>query len=249
MTSHSKGERDMITLHGFFPAFDVPAASPFAIKTDVQLKMSGLPYRIGEGGTPQTGPKGKIPYIEDGGQLIGDSTFIRDHIEKAYGIDLDAGLSPEDRARAWSVERMLEDHLYWAMVHQRWCDDANFEKGPAHFFDRLPEALRDTARCEAREGVKASVYGHGLGRHSGAEIADLGARSIRSLATQIGGKPYLMGEKPCGADATAFAFAISVSTAYFSGPLCDAAHRYPALLSYTERMTQRYYPEMTKTAA
>jgi glutathione S-transferase len=245
----SKGEYEMITLYGFGPAFGAPSASPFAIKTDIQLKMSGLPYRIGEGGTPQTGPKGKIPYIEDGGRLIGDSTFIRDHIEKTYDIDLDAGLSPEERARAWSIERMLEDHLYWAMVHQRWCDDANFEKGPAHFFDPLPEAVRDAARHETRQGVKASLHAQGLGRHSCAEIVDLAARSLGSLAMQIGEKPYLMGNKPCGADATAFAFAVSVLTPYFSGPLTDAAYLQPGLSSYAERMMRRYYPEMAKAAA
>ncbi|MBU6299742.1 MAG: glutathione S-transferase family protein [Alphaproteobacteria bacterium] len=239
----------MITLFGFGPAFGLPAASPFAIKTDLQLKMSGLPYAYGEGGIPQNGPKGKIPWIEDDGLRLGDSTFIRDHLEKKYGVDLDAGLTREQRARAWCVERMLEDHLYWAMVQERWLDDANFAKGPATFFDRMPEGMRDTVRRETRERVKNTVYAQGLGRHSPAEIADLGARSIASLAVQIGDKPYLMGDKPCGADATAFAFAVSVLTPFFNGPLRDAACLYPNLLSYTGRTMQLYYPEIATKAA
>jgi glutathione S-transferase len=239
----------MITLYGFGPAFGLPAASPFAIKTDMQLKMSGLPYCYGQGGVPQNGPKGKIPYIEDGGVLIGDSTFIRDHLEKTYGIDFDVGLTVEQRARAWAVERMLEDHLYWAIVQERWMDDANFVKGPATFFDRMPEGMRERARQDTRERVRASLYAQGLGRHSQAEIADLGARSLGALSALIGNKPYLMGPEPCGADATAFAFAVSVLTPYFSGPLRDAACLYPALLSYTGRIMQQYYPELARQAA
>lgn len=239
----------MITLYGFGPAFGLPAASPFAIKTDLQLKMSGLPYAYGEGGVPQNGPKGKIPYIEDDGERIGDSTFIRDHLEKKYSVDFDAGLTVEQRARAWAVERMLEDHLYWAMVQERWMDDGNFTKGPSHFFDRLPEAMRESVRRETRERVKAALHAHGLGRHSRAQIVELGARSLASLAVQIGDKPYLMGDKPCGADATAFAFAASVLTPYFAGPLRDAACLYPNLLSYTGRLMGQYYPQGAREAA
>ncbi len=239
----------MITLYGYAPAFGLPAASPFAIKTDMQLRMSGLPFLYGQGGTPQTGPKGKIPYIEDGGKLIGDSTFIRDHIEKTYGIDLDIGLTPQQRALAWTIERMLEEHLYWAMVEERWIDDANFAKGPATFFDRLPEDIRDRARRERREGVKAALHAQGMGRHTREEIVDLANRSLGALAMQIGDKPYLMGPEPCGADATAFAFAVSVLTPFFRGSLHDAACAYPVLVSYAGRLMQQYYPEVAKAAA
>ena len=137
--------------------------------------------------------------------MIGDSTFIRDHIEKTYSIDLDVGLTPLQRAQAWTIERMLEDHLYWAEVHERWVDDVNFAKGPATFFDRVPEAMRDAMRSETRERVKATLHAQGMGRHTREEIVDLANRSLGALAMQIGDKPYLMGAKPCGADATAFA--------------------------------------------
>jgi glutathione S-transferase len=146
----------MITLYVFGPAFLLPDPSPFVIKTDVQLKMSGLPYRQERGGFERA-PKGKVPYIEDGGQVIGDSTFIRDHIERRYGADLDRALTAEQRARAWTIERMLEDHLYWAMVHERWMNDANFAKGPAHFFDGAPDAVRQQARDGMRATLRAQV--------------------------------------------------------------------------------------------
>src|SRR6266851_1519936 len=146
----------MITLYVFGPAFDLPDPSPFAMKTDVQLKMSGLPYRRERRDFAKS-PKGKVPYIEDGGRLIGDSTFIRDHIEKRHGVDLDHALSAAQRAQAWAIERMLEDHLYWALLHGRWMDDANFAKGPAHFFDGAP----DTVRQQVREDRRATLHGQG----------------------------------------------------------------------------------------
>jgi len=86
----------MITLYGSFPAFDLPQSSPFVMKAEVQLKMAGIPYGL-ERGTPGDGPKGKIPWIVEADLKIGDSTFIRAYIEKAHGVDLDRGLTPEMR--------------------------------------------------------------------------------------------------------------------------------------------------------
>src|SRR6201985_89746 len=100
----------MITLYGFGPGFGLPEISPYVTKTEVQLKMAGLDYRKAKG-RPELSPKGQLPFIEDDDELIADSTFIRPHIESRYGVDLDAGLSPIERAQAWSIERMSENRL------------------------------------------------------------------------------------------------------------------------------------------
>ena len=237
----------MITLYGFGPAFGLPDPSPFVMKTDVQLKMSGLPYRFERGG-PRTGPKGKVPYVEDGSVRIGDSTFIRDYIEETYGIDLDRALSSDERARAWAIERMLEDHLYFALIHARWLDDANFAKGPAHFFDALPEETRVDARNAAREGVRANLYFQGLGRHSADEIVDLGIRTLRALSIILDGRAFLFGDAPSSADATAFGMVAGVLTPFFATKLRDRALGLPNLAQYSARMMQRYYPDFAAPA-
>ena len=234
----------MITLFGFGPAFDLPDPSPFVMKTEVQLKMSGLDYKRELGG-PQGAPKGKIPYIDDDGVVVADSTFIRAHLERAHGFDLDRGLSAEQKAQAWAVERMLEDHLYWSLLHARWMDDANFAKGPAHFFDGAPQGAREAAR----ERTRNNLFGHGLGRHSESEILFLGSRTLDSLAGMLGQKPYLMGDQPCGADATMFAMVAGVLTPFFATALRDAALSRDNLVRYSERMMRRYYPEFSLKVA
>ena len=234
----------MIKLYGFGPAFDLPDPSPFVMKTEVQLKMAGLAYTRERGG-PQGAPKGKIPYIEDGGRIVADSTFIRAHLEKAHGVDLDGGLSVEQKAQAWAVERMLEDHLYWSLLHARWMDDANFAKGPAHFFDGAPQGVREAVRQRTRD----NLFGHGLGRHSESEILVLGTRTLASLAVLLGDKHYLMGGQPYGTDATMFAMVAGVLTPFFTTPLRDAALAHGNLVRYSERMMRRYYPEFAGKAA
>jgi glutathione S-transferase len=234
----------MLILYGFGSAFGLPDPSPFVMKSEVHLKMAGVPYRF-ERAAPNTAPKGKIPFIRVGAHRLGDSTFIRAHIEREYRIDFDKGLSVGERAQAWAIERMLEDHLYFAILHLRWIDDENWEKGPSHFFDGAPVAAAEAGR----ERVRAKLDGHGLGRHREEEIMELGGRSLAALSALLGDKPCLFGDEPSGADATAFAFTAAALTPFFGSPLRKRAEKHANLIAYRDRMMQRYYPEFTRMAA
>ena len=208
----------MIVLYGFGPGFGLPEISPFVTKTEVQLKMAGLSYRK-ERAMPPASPKGQLPFIEDDGVKVADSTFIRAHIEQKYGFDFDAGLDQPQRAQAWAFERMIEHHVYWALVGARWVDPDNFAKGPAHFFDGAPADRREKLREDAQFRVAENYLLSGLGRHAPDEDVDLAQRSLLALSVQLGDRPYLMGEKPCGMDATAFGALAGILTPFFSSPL------------------------------
>lgn len=231
-----------ITLYASRPGFGLPDTSPFVIKTEVQLKMAGLPYER-ESTIPPQAPKGKVPYIVDDGAVVPDSTFIRAHIERKYGVDLDEGLNARQRAESWTIERLLEDHLYFAMVWFRWIVPENFAKGPARFADLAPEAEREALRRDMQARKDGDLRGHGIGRHSAAEIAVLGVRSIDAIGTLLGDKPYLMGERPSAVDATAFGVLAAILTPFFDTPLRDAVVGRPHLVAYVERMMLRFYPD------
>jgi len=234
----------MLIFYGFGSAFGLPDPSPFVMKSEVHLKMAGVPYRF-ERAAPNSAPKGKIPFIRVGAHRLGDSTFIRAHIEREHRFDFDKGLSLEQRAQAWAIERMLEDHLYFALLQVRWLDDENWEKGPSHFFDGAPEGVAEAAR----ERTSAKLDGHGLGRHREDEIMELGGRSLSALSALLGDKPYLFGDEPCGTDATAFAFAAATLTPFFDSDLRKHAERHTNLIAYRDRMMGRYYPEFARMAA
>lgn len=231
-----------ITLFATRAAFGLPDTSPFVIKAEVQLKMAGLAYERVSAIPPQA-PNGKLPYINDHDEVVSDSTFIRAHIEQKYGVDLDSGLDARQRAEAWAIERLLEDHLYFAMVWFRWIDPDNFAKGPAHFADSAPEAERAQMRQGMQARKVAELHAQGLGRHSPERIAALGQRSIEALAQLLGEKPYLMGDAISGVDATAFGMLACVVTPFFDTPLRRAVEARPNLVDYVARMMRRNYPE------
>jgi glutathione S-transferase len=231
-----------ITLYGFGPGFGLPEISPYCTKAEVQLKMAGLPYRK-EQAMPDASPKGQIPFIEDAGVTIADSTFIRAHIENRHGFDFDRGLDAVGRAQAWAIERMLENHLGWAAGYFRWLDPVNFAKGPARFFDNAPEAIRDKLRSDVQARVAETMKAVGIARHFPDEIVWLGERSLMALSALLGNKRYLFGDRPCGTDATAFAVLAGLLTPFFESSLRSRAERYTNLVDYTDRMMAEYFPD------
>lgn len=232
----------MITLYGFGANFGLPEASPYVTKTEVQLKMAGLAYTK-QLAMPDASPKGQLPFIDDAGEQVADSTFIRLHIEAKYGFDFDAALDPRRRAEAWAIERMLENHFNWASVYTRWMLPDNFAKGPAHFFDGAPEHLRAGIREEVRGRVAETMRLAGLARHTPDEIAMLGSRSLSALSVLLADKPYLMGDRPCGTDATAFAALVGLMTPFFDSPLRRRAMQFSNLTAYADRLMIQYYPD------
>lgn len=232
----------MITLSGFGPNFGLPEVSPYVTKTEVHLRMAGLAYEK-HPSSPAQSPKGQLPFIEDGGKLIGDSTFIRMHLEREYGIDFDASLSPLERATALAIELMVDRELSPASIYFRWLVPANFEKGPAQFFNGAPPEQRETIKKDVLERVRASFLARGIGRHNEQEITLLAGRSLDALDVFIGDKPYLMGDQPCGADAFIFSTLAGTMTPYFNSPVREAAIARPRLVAYVSRMMDRFYPE------
>jgi glutathione S-transferase len=233
----------MIRLFGFGPAFGLPDPSPFVTKAEILLKMAGLPYEKARGDF-KTNPKGKIPYLLDEGQVVGDSTLIRFHLEQKYGFDFDAGASKSDIGAAWAIEKLCEDHIYWAVVKQRWMDDGNFSRGPAVFFKGIPGLIRPLITGLIGRKVRRNLHGQGFGRYSEAEGQAIIARAYAHIADYLEGRDYLGGAQPCGADATLFAFMISgLVPKIFEGYPTTEIRKHPAIAAYVARMQARYYPD------
>jgi glutathione S-transferase len=237
----------MITLYTFGPGFGLPDPSPFVMKAELLLKIAGLPYRVDNTGFSKA-PKGKLPYIDDDGERIADSTFIRWHLEKKHKVEFDRGLDEEQRAIAWAFERTAEDHLYWALLDARWMDDANFDKGARKFFQAAPAPIRPLVVAMVRRKVRQSLRAHGMGRHAPTEIAALATRSIDAMAAYLDQKPFFMSAEPAGVDATIFAFVASALCPTFETPIRSAAERHGNLKRYVGRMTARFYPDLGEIA-
>jgi glutathione S-transferase len=236
----------MITLFTFGPAFGLPDMSPFVTKAHLLLKLAGLTYQANRKGFTRA-PKGKLPYINDSGEIVADSTFIRLHIERKYGIDFDRNLAPERGAAIWALEKMCENHLYWAAVRERWLKDENFEKIAALVFRRLPPLVRPVAKTLVRRKIRKDLRSQGVGRHSDQELAELVKRDVDASATLLGEAPWLGGDQPCGGDATLGAFVITGHAPEFKTEVGRLIGEHANLMAYKERVLAAYFADFTGT--
>jgi glutathione S-transferase len=233
----------MITLYQFDPAFGLPNASPFCMKMETYLRMAALPFEAPPSKMQHImkAPKGKMPYISDGGKIVADSSLIIDYLKQTYGDKLDGWLSAEQQATALAYQRLMEEHLYWAVVYTRWVEPAGWALTKAAFFETMPVPFKWFVPTLARRDLVKSLHGQGMGRHSKAEIHALGMRDITALANFLADKPYFMGSEPCSLDTTAYAFLANLIWTPVESPLKAHALKYAHLIAYCERIRSRYY--------
>jgi glutathione S-transferase len=231
----SKKENPMIRLHAFGPAFGLVDPSPFAMKVHGLLRLAKLPYERIRGDV-QKAPKHKLPVLEDDGAIVPDSTLIRMHIERKYGFDFDANLSPAERGAAWAFEKMCEDHLYFALVFERWTVDANFFRGPVVFFERIPRPMRSFVVSMVRKRVRKTLYAQGFSRYDEAERLAIVGRAFRALSDYLSTREFIGGSAPCGADASAFATLSCFFCPHFEGPFRREVEKHPVLADYVTRV-------------
>jgi glutathione S-transferase len=218
--------------------------SPFGLKLEAWLRLADIPYTVEPSSSLGKAPKGKLPYIRDEGRLIGDTTLIIDHLKETRGIDPDAGLGPRDRAEALMLQRLFEDHFYFAMVYSRWIDEAGWATLKPAFFGRLPFPAGDLAAGHFRRRVRRMLHLQGMGRHRPDEIYASARHDQEAVADYLGDRPFLMGEQLTTVDAVAYAFLANVLYVPFETELKRMTEDFPTLVTYCEAMEQGLQPEI-----
>jgi glutathione S-transferase len=205
------------------------------------LRLAGLPFESVTGlGNLRRSPKGKLPFIRDGETVIADSAFIVEYLKDTYGDRLGADYTAEQLAVGRSVARMLEESTYWALVHSRWIDPENWELFTRpEFFGALPWPLKSLVPALVQRGLKRSMKGQGMGRHTPEEIYQIGQRDLAALAGVLGNKPFLLGPLPGEHDATVHAFLVCAARAPHPSPMRDYILANLNLVAYMQRMDQR----------
>lgn len=117
-----------ITLYRGFPVTNKFTSSPFVSKLELRLHVDRVKHIVAEG-SAISAPRSKIPYValskrnDDGGNTektpatLGDSTLIIQKLMRDGVLgDLNAHLSPTQKAQDLALRGMLEDRLYWFHV-------------------------------------------------------------------------------------------------------------------------------------
>jgi glutathione S-transferase len=234
----------MLTLYQTQRAWKAPNTSPFCTKLETYLRMADIPYQLAPADRPfGRSPRGKVPYILFEGQLLADSSRIIAHLKERLGDVLDGNLSAAQQALGHLVQRTLEENSYWAILYQRWHDDANWEVTRRVLFGSMMSApLSWVIPDLSRRRVLGTLFAQGTSRHDRSWVLGGLKRDISAVSLQLGDQPYLFGERPSSFDAVIYAFTSSIWKTPFGAELGAP----PANIgAHLERIHQRYFPELT----
>lgn len=219
----------------------LPTVSPFCLKLDAFLRMTGIEHKSITASTPFGGPKKKAPWIEHDGRKIGDSSLIIEYLKETFGVDPDAHLDARQRATTHTIQRLVEENLYWAMVYDRWCRDENWPILKNSVLGDIPAPARALLAPYARRSVKKQLAGHGLGLHSPEDIESIARRDIDALAALLGDAPWFHGETPSMADATVYSLLANILWVKFESPMKAMIEAHPPLVAMLEAFRERYF--------
>jgi glutathione S-transferase len=233
-----------VHVYGFGPSFGLPDASPFVVKVLTYLRLAGIDHKL-LAGDARKAPKGKLPYIEDGGRAIADSSFIVEHLRKSYR-DLDVGLSVRDRALATAVQSMMEEHFYFVILVLRWVDERGWQVISPAFGETIKKAgvpgfATPLVMSLVRKQVVKTAHQQGMGRHSIEEVEGIGIGLIDALAELAGERRYFLGDEPRSVDASVFPFVWSVLATPIPGRLQSHVRGKPNLVAYCERLAAQHF--------
>ncbi len=223
----------------------VTNVSPFAAKLEIWLRLAGLPFTLKPANMARA-PKGKAPYIEENGALMGDSQLIIAHLKRTRGVTLDDWLSADQLATGQALRRMLEEATYFAITYARWVDPVGWAAYRPIMGTMFPPVVGGLVLPLVRSQVRKATHSQGTGRHSAADVYAMAADDFDALAWTLGDQPYVFGDQPCSLDATAAAWVESVLAFPAESALRDAVREHTNLVAYSERIKARCYGQLVR---
>jgi glutathione S-transferase len=237
----------MITVYKFGPSFGLPDASPFVMKVETYLRITGQKYET-KVGDVRKAPRAQLPYVEVDGKIVPDSTAIVDMLEGERSDKLDARLDDAQRAVGLAFKSMLEEHLYFAVLMMRWATDDGWSVFEPTLREMLgamgiPGLVRGLVANAARRQVVGRTRTQGIGRQPRAQVVGAATRIIDAFAQQLGDGPFFFGDEPTTYDATAYAFVAGILCPAFDNEVLKHARTKNNLVAYEERLKEKYWKD------
>lgn len=224
----------MIILHQYPAIWGLSSLSPFCIKVEMFLKHHKLSYRVVVEKNPARGPKGKMPFIRDGEQIIADSTMIINYLTRTY--DLKNDLDPLLEAQGLAFQRLVEEHLYFILLYSRWIDPTGWKIIKKEFTQIFPPLIGLPFLYFIRLQLKKQAHAQGLGRHSINEIYEIGHKDLTAISQFLADKPYFLGQQFSAIDATLYSFLVTILKQPIESQLQKSVKTFPNLLAYVQKI-------------
>jgi glutathione S-transferase len=230
----------MIILHQPPPAWGLQTISPFCLKVETYFRMAKIDYKTAPPDVLKVAPNGRVPYVDIDGKILGDSTLIISEMKRRFGDPLDGALSKEQKAQSLMIQRLIENHLYFASAWFRFSEEESWNYIRDYFKAQLPPFIGRFIVKIIRKDALRIFKTQGIGEHSNEQILEFAKADLTALSDWLGEKPFFLGDKPTTVDASAYGQLVQLIWVPWNSALKQHALGLKNLVQYCERMKQRF---------
>jgi hypothetical protein len=118
-TLHTKvWEEDKVYLYQSPRTPQIPSISPQELKLESLLKLHGIQYENVDHKAKLSSKNGTLPFIELNGEEVADAAIIQTLATK-FDKEVSSHLNQEQKNVEHVMIKMVENHLYWTIMHWR----------------------------------------------------------------------------------------------------------------------------------
>lgn len=239
----TSGDNSRIKLFVYPRLFAIPNLSPFCCKLETWLRIAGVPYELVPTSDPRAAPRGKLPFIEDKGVRIADSSLIIEHLVNSRGVNPDAGLTEAQRATTLLVQRTIEDHYAFVLVYTHLYREEGLRYTSARF-NAIPTLFRPLVASAVHRSIKKMLWTQGTLRYSNEEIVQAAINDWRAVLSAMSDGPFFFGEQATGVDAIVFGALASTVLTPIESPIREFLVQQSRCLAYARRVLTCFFPEL-----
>lgn len=245
-------KEDIVYLYQFGRTGTIASPSPFCLKLETWLRMTGIKYENVDHKMKYRSKRGQLPFVEFNGTEIADSSAIIKQLGTHFNADIDAKLTSEQRNLTHAIITMAENHLHWINVWWRMNHTEHVLSGYKMDLQRMLGSKLPLGCLKIYYGYwykrkcEKKVRGTGIGAHTAEQIIQMGMDDLRVMSDMLQDKPFYFGDEPTMLDIVVFS-----QVAQLVVLEKEAAHPLQAwilengknLLTHFERMKDRFFPD------
>jgi len=239
--------QDMVYLCQFPCSPEMRSISPFALKLETWLRLTGIQYTNVYTTTFSKSTK-MIPYIELNGEEIADSSVVIERFKEMFQVNPDEILQPAQQALGHTIQRMAECSTIKYAFYWR------YGKMMPFFYDSAVSKWEQTRGLSF--GFKkvqpymsrARAYFSGVSRLSSSEQETQCTKDFAALSTFLGENNYFLGtEEPTTIDCVVFGIIVQ----FFLMPSANNCpvlknsinHSFTNLSEFVKRIQEKLWPD------
>jgi len=189
-------EEDKVYLYQSPRTPQIPSISAQELKLESWLKLQGISYENIDHKSKLTSKTGTLPFIEFNGKEISDMDAIKTLADK-FGKDMSGHLDQEQRNVEHAMIKMVENHLYWAIMNWRTSNVDNTIKAykvhlPTFYGSKIPIGILNMHfKFNVCRKTQKKLKSQGM-----TNIEEKSKNDLNVLSNMLAEKEFMFGDAP-----------------------------------------------------